>query len=57
MVYHGSNVKIDKIDLNKSHKYKDFGKGFYVTAIKEQAILMAKQTVKLIRGETYCNII
>ena len=30
-VYHGSYMKVDKIDLSKSKPNKDFGKGFYVT--------------------------
>ena len=29
-VYHGSNMKVDKIDLSKCKPNKDFGKGFYV---------------------------
>jgi len=28
-VYHGSYIKVDKIDLSKSMPNKDFGKGFY----------------------------
>jgi len=36
-VYHGSYVKIDKIDLSKSKPNKDFGKGFYVTKIRNHA--------------------
>jgi hypothetical protein len=28
--YHGSYIKIDKIDLSKSEPRKDFGLGFYV---------------------------
>ena len=34
ILYHGSNVEIDEIDLNKCKKYKDFGQGFYCTTIK-----------------------
>ena len=30
-VYHGSYIKIDKIDISKSKPNKDFGRGFYVT--------------------------
>ena len=30
-VYHGSSVKVDKIDLFKCKPNNDFGKGFYVT--------------------------
>jgi len=37
IVYHGSYTEIKKIDLSKCEPRKDFGKGFYVTKIKEQA--------------------
>lgn len=30
-LYHGSNVMIDRIDFTKSHPFKDFGCGFYLT--------------------------
>lgn len=36
-LYHGSYIEIDKIDLAKSQPYKDFGKAFYVTKLREQA--------------------
>jgi hypothetical protein len=36
-VFHGSDVKIEKIDLAKSEFFKDFGRGFYVTNIREHA--------------------
>ncbi|OAV69278.1 hypothetical protein Barb6XT_00569 [Bacteroidales bacterium Barb6XT] len=45
-VYHGSYVKIDKINLSKCRPYKDFGKGFYVTKIRSQAGYWAER-----RGE------
>jgi hypothetical protein len=41
-VYHGSYVKIDKIDLSKSKPNKDFGKGFYVTKFRNHAEEWAK---------------
>lgn len=50
IVYHGSNVEIDKIDLEKCNKYKDFGQGFYVTTLKDQAKRMAERTVKRYLG-------
>lgn len=31
ILYHGSNLKIDEIDLTKCKPYKDFGQGFYYT--------------------------
>lgn len=57
ILYHGSNVKVDKIDLNKCRKYKDFGQGFYCTTIKEQAEFMARRTTKrAASGIPYVNI-
>lgn len=50
ILYHGSNVSIDEIDLNICRPYKDFGKGFYLTDIKEQAIRMASRTARMLKG-------
>ena len=36
-VYHGSILEIQNPDVIHSKKYLDFGKGFYVTSIREQA--------------------
>ena len=41
ILYHGTNLDIDRIDLEKCAPYKDFGKGFYTTTIFEQAKAMA----------------
>jgi len=41
-VYHGSYIKVDKIDLSKSKPNKDFGKGFYVTKFHHHAEEWAK---------------
>lgn len=41
ILYHGSNVEIHKIDLTKSARGKDFGKGFYLSEDKKQAEEMA----------------
>ena len=50
-LYHGSNLAIDEIDLSKCKPYKDFGQGFYLTEIKEQAEQMAKRTSAIHGGE------
>lgn len=42
-VYHGSYIPIDHIDLSKCEKRRDFGRGFYVTNILEQAEFWAKR--------------
>lgn len=36
-LYHGSNQPIEKIDLSKGKKFKDFGQGFYTTHLIKQA--------------------
>lgn len=46
-LYHGSNVKIERIDLSKGNPNKDFGKGFYLTDIREQAEQMALRRVRI----------
>ena len=43
-LYHGSNTEIDSIDLTKGRPFKDFGQGFYLTELKEQAIKMSSRT-------------
>jgi hypothetical protein len=36
-VYHGSYTAIEEIDLERCEVGKDFGRGFYVTKLREQA--------------------
>lgn len=49
-LYHGSNVKIDSINLAMCRPYKDFGKGFYLTDMKEQAEKMAARVARIYGG-------
>jgi len=42
-LYHGSDVVIDKVDLSLGRINKDFGKGFYLTSLCQQAIEMGKR--------------
>ena len=51
ILYHGSNISIDKIDLEMSKPNKDFGKGFYLSEDETQAIEMAKFKSALLGGE------
>jgi hypothetical protein len=37
ILYHGSNVKFETILLEKSKDRRDFGQGFYMTTIQDQA--------------------
>ncbi|MBR6140853.1 MAG: DUF3990 domain-containing protein [Bacteroidaceae bacterium] len=41
-LYHGSTVDIDHIDLTKSRPNKDFGRGFYLSADRQQAWRMGE---------------
>ena len=45
-LYHGSDVLIEKIDLSQGRINKDFGRGFYLTTLLEQAKEMAKRRAR-----------
>jgi len=47
ILYHGSNTEINKIDLGRCKPFKDFGPGFYTTPLYEQALTMARRTVRI----------
>lgn len=55
ILYHGSNVRIRRPDLAKSKPFKDFGRGFYLTADKEQAMRLAKQRESFLGGQACVN--
>lgn len=42
-LYHGTNIDFEDINLSKSLPFKDFGMGFYLTAIRSQAERMAQR--------------
>ena len=37
ILYHGTNIHFNDIDLQKSNNNKDFGKGFYLSEDLKQA--------------------
>ena len=51
ILYHGSNMVVEQIDLDKSKPNKDFGKGFYLSESVEQAMEMAAFKTSLLGGE------
>ena len=55
-LYHGSNVEIKTIDFERCKPFKDFGCGFYLTDIEEQAILMAKRTASIYGGTPFVSV-
>lgn len=54
-LYLGSNVVIESINLAMCRPYKDFGKGFYLTDIEEQAKQMAKRVARIYGGSPIVN--
>ena len=42
-LYHGSNVIVSAPDVNHSREKIDFGRGFYVTPVYEQAVKWAER--------------
>jgi len=61
LVYHGSYLKIDNIDLSKCKLNKDFGQGFYVTKFRHHAenwaqiIGLRNNTVGFVTEFDYCD--
>ncbi len=56
LLYHGSNTDIKVIDLALCRPYKDFGRGFYLTVIKEQAEKMAVRVARIYGGLPVLNV-
>lgn len=55
-LYHGSNIDIQNIDFKECKPNKDFGKGFYLTTIKEQAERMALRVSRMFGEKPVVNI-
>lgn len=56
ILYHGTNLDIQSIDLALCRPYKDFGRGFYTTEILEQVQKMAKRVAKIYGGMPIVNV-
>lgn len=54
-LYHGSNTDIKQINFANSKPNKDFGRGFYLTADKYQALQLAEQRALFFGGEPVVN--
>ena len=55
-LYQGSNIVIDNINLAMCRPYKDFGRGFYLTDIEEQAKKMAIRVAKIYGKKPIVNV-
>lgn len=49
ILFHGTNVEFNKIEINKTKKFKDFGQGFYLTDIRSQAEELACKRALMFR--------
>ncbi len=50
ILYHTSSIEIQKPNISYSRDKLDFGKGFYLTTLKEQAILYGQRFIR--KGES-----
>jgi hypothetical protein len=57
ILYHGTNADIEAIDLTKGLRYKDFGKGFYLTPERTTAVRMAQKKARLFGGEQAAQLL
>ena len=55
-LYHGSNIAIGNINLAMCRPYKDFGQGFYLTDIEEQAEKMAIRVANIYGKSPILNV-
>jgi len=45
-LYHSSNISVENPDTSHSRDYLDFGKGFYLTSLHNQAIRYAQRFIR-----------
>lgn len=50
-LYHGSYCEVKNPDLAKCAAFKDFGKGFYLTSSKEQAVNFVNASLKKAKAQ------
>ena len=50
ILYHGTNMDFDTIDFSQSKRYKDFGKGFYLTDIRLQTEELARKRLSTLHS-------
>ena len=55
IVYHGSSQIVEYPDVLHSYRALDFGKGFYVTSVMEQAERWARRKAALTGGKAIVN--
>ncbi len=56
ILYHGSNMVVEKPKLIEQNRFLDFGYGFYTTTNKQQAEAFARRVVKRRGGTPIVNV-
>lgn len=56
ILYHGSTVDIERIDLLKSRPNKDFGRAFYLSVNYDQALEMAQFKAEFVELPPVVNV-
>ena len=51
ILYHASNTAVQTPDLSLCRPFKDFGRGFYLTSLPDQAEQMAYRTARIFGGQ------
>lgn len=46
ILYHSSNLRVERPDTEHSRDYLDFGKGFYLTSLYDQAVKYAQRFIR-----------
>lgn len=46
-LYHGTTHNFAEIDVRRGKPFKDFGQGFYLTAIREHAVSLARRNCRI----------
>ena len=57
MLFHGSTVSVEYIDLSKSRPKLDFGMGFYTTTSYEQAVRWSELKYKRSTANNACKVV
>jgi len=56
IVYHGSNIEVEKPSIDYSKPNLDFGKGFYLSSFKDQAERWAKRKAERKSGSARISV-
>ena len=56
ILYHGSTIDISQIELSKSKLNKDFGRAFYLSEDREQAMEMAQFRAEFEETDPVLNV-